>query len=727
MQAVAKTHQDQLKRIKDNIESSYTYFYENCKRFHEFRKFAYDTALTTDDINALDTLQKPQIECNIVQSFISRLRGEFFNQEPSISVRAKEGKPIDPNMINVIEGHMRSILLDANNDSFEYDVYTDLLTGGFSVMRVKTGYQNEMSFEQDIFIERVFDPTLCGFDPNSRLSHKSDGAYCFELFPKTKQEFEEEFENVDLSKVSFSRKGTPNIKAFNWSYKNDDKPIILLGYYYEKKKKKAKIVNVAPYKHPETGQVMPPKSMTIKDYEELLTQWGINNYVQQAPIIMGEPRMTTITTICRYTLIENQILNYEETDFKYLPLVFVDGDSILIRDGVNGGVTQFTRPYIYNTKGIQRLLNFSIQSLGNEIENMVQHKFMAAKESIPPEYLDAYLHPQQASTLVYNAFKNEDPNIPLPAPQAVPRVPMPPEVNAAIQMSTSMVQTILGSYDASLGINDNQLSGIAITNAATQSNAAAMPFVVGFLKALNQSAQIIVDLIPKYYKTPRSIPIIGIDGKRSSQPINVEGSPIMNFEQFSLDVRVEAGVNFSVQKSKALNQIIALSKAMPENFGVFMSQMGLEVLIDNLEIKGVDQLKVMAKQFMAQQKQQQAMAQKMHQQQMMNDPKVMKVQNDKRHLDHEIEQDGIENQFKIIELHQSQTDLENEKARIDADLMETREDIALERDKMKYDNTRHALDFAVDASHKDKAAAREDARLHHDMFRSVIDAKRRVQ
>ena len=78
--------------------------------------------------------------------------------------------------------------------------------------------------------------------------------------------------------------------------------------------------------------------------------------------------------------------------------------------------------------------------------------------------------------------------------------------------SDSLIQNVLGSYDASLGINNNQLSGIAIVEGASQSNATAMPYIVGCLQGFQRVAQIYVDLMPKYFTTPRTIPILDEEG-----------------------------------------------------------------------------------------------------------------------------------------------------------------------------------------------------------------------
>lgn len=607
---VAKRYASQLDRIKKNIEKSESFFKHNKNRFHEFRKFVFKTQLSEDDLDLLAALQKPQIEFNILNAYISRLCGEFSKQEPSITVKTSFGAPVDPAMIEVVEGHNRSIIGDAAADSTQYETYKDTLSGGFSVFKIWTEYESDRSFEQSIKFGRAFEPTMCGFDPLARQPHKGDGRYCYEFFPYTKEEFKEKFPNVKLDDIEYTRE----MAEFNWAYNNEKEDILVVCDYYEKKKVKKKILKLA------NGAVL-----TEEEYSDNLERWMQAGYIEQPPAVV-DSRMTEIQRVVRYRLIGNQVIDYKETNFKYLPLVFVDGDSVYIRESEAGKMMQFTKPYIYHAKGAQRLKNFAGQTLANELENMVQHKFKVAQQALPEQedYLDAYMNVQQANVLVYNAFANNDPDKPIPEPKEIVRTPTPPEVTNAFQLTDANVQTILGSYDAALGINDNELSGIAIVEGATQSNAAAMPYVVNYMHSLNQVAQIIVDLIPKYYVTPRTIPVQGLDGKRGFKLINHPQGINVMYDSSALNVRVEAGVNYEVQKNRALNQMNAMMQSS-QMFAMFVNE-NMDILLDNMSFRNVDIVRQRAEKWV--QEQQQARQQQQNQ----PNPEQMKQQSKQQEL-----------------------------------------------------------------------------------------------
>jgi hypothetical protein len=689
MADVAQRYQDDLEEIKEDIRTAHDYFKPNVDRFHKFRDFVFNTSLTQNDKNLLVKLGKPTIEFNIMEAFISRLRGEFSKQVPSIEVSANEDAPVDPSMIKAVEGHVRHAMNDANNNGFENSIWTDLLSGGFSVAKVWTEYASPtgmQAFNQVIKFDRVYDPTLCGFDPLARQPHKGDGRYFFEIYPKTKKEVEEKY-NVDLSDLSFTR----DVEGFNWSYTTQrNEKILLMCDYYVKKNKRTKIVQLA------NGKVLPEKQ-----YKEYLEQWNAAGHIQQPAIIVNE-RWSDIETICRYILIENKVLEYKETDFDYLPGVFIDGNSILLRNGTsNSAVQQMTRPYIYHMEGAQKLKNYAGQTWAAGIENMVMHKWKVCKEGIPqePEYLKAYLDNQTPRIMLYNHIYDQNPEITLPAPQEVVPVPLPPEVASAFQMVDQLSQTILGSYDASLGVNNNQLSGVAIQEGATQSNAAAMPYVVGFLQGLNQIAQIYVDLMPKYLLKTKSLPVVGIEGDKQSVKVNQPGAINLDYSPSDLKVNVKAGVNFAIQKSRSLQQLEGLGQAFP-GLAQFVNEECLDVVLDNIECRGGDIMKARYKPWQQKMKMMQAKNAQMN-------PMALKAQ--------EIQQKAQRDQNEFITSQQSNA---NESMKIQLEAAAQHNDQLVQAAKAKAEQINDVTELALHAHDQSHRHTHEKMQLAHDILQS---------
>jgi hypothetical protein len=639
MVTVAKSASERLARIKEDVSTSYKYFEQNYKRFHEFRKYIFKESINEQQKAAMVQLHRPVLEFNILEAYISRLLGEFSQQEPSIVVSPAEGVPIAYEVLDVIEGHLRHIIYRADRDSFSYEIYKDILSGGYSVAKVWTDYSSPMSFHQQINLNRVFDPTLCGFDPAARAPHKGDGQYCFEVFPMDVKDFERDYPDVELKGINYER----DFEGFNWSYKDSmGKKTVLVVDYFEKKKRRTRIVKLAD------GRVM-----TVKDYERMQAYWDEMNFIEQLPVILGKPRWTELEAICRYRVIENQVLEYEETDYTYLPYVFIDGNSINLTQGTSNVTYQMTRPYVYHAKGVQDLKNFAGMSLANFLENQIQSKFIVMKEAIPQEddYIEALTDIQKANTIVVNAFYENDPNQPIPMPiREVVNTGAPPEIMGAFQVTDPTTQTILGSFASNIGRDDTRLSGKAVIESASQGNAAAMPYIVGYLQGLTQIANIIVDLMPKYLIGKRTIPVMDSNGEQSYQEVNMEGKPILDYKDRAIKVNIEAGVNFQVQKNKALEQIVALMQASQE-FGQFMnSPQGLRVLVSNLTIYGADRLQESIDLYLQEQAQQQQQAMQMQQQAMLQNPQMIRAQAEMIKAQSDVQQNQIDNQFELARL-----------------------------------------------------------------------------
>jgi len=577
MTEIAKKHRDQLDRIKNNIENAYESFQQNYENYNETRNFVFDTTISESQSSLLTQLRKPKVEFNVLEAYISRLRGEFSKQEPSILVSAKPGKEVDGDLIKVIEGHIRYILQEANKAGLEYHCYTDTLSGGFSSMKVYTDYTGEMSFHQDIYIRRVFDPTMVGFDPMAMKEDKSDGEYAFEIFPIRRTDFERQYPGVNVDSVAQSNSVGSGVGNFRWYYSMNDDEVLLLVDYYEKKKTKKTIYLLSD------GQVM-DKS----DYEQFLANWAAEGRIEQSPVPVGKPRTTEITKIIRYKVMGSQIIDTEETDYKNLPLIFIDGNSVLSRKSGEGTVRQMTRAYVKNAMGAQQMMNFAGQTLCNDIENMGPTKLIVAKDAIPPQYLDAYTNPQEAIIYIYNAFKNDDANVPLPPPIPMQRQDVPPAITNAFTGGPMLCQHVLGSFDGSLAkMTEQQVSGVAIQESMTLSNSAAMPYVVSFMRGLQSAAQAAIDLIPLYYRTPRTIPTIDAEGNKSYVKINQQGGLSMDYEHDAIQVNVEAGVSFGIQQDKALQQFAMVANASPILAEFFGEECG-DLVLDNIKARNVE-------------------------------------------------------------------------------------------------------------------------------------------
>lgn len=676
----AEIHQSKLKQIKRDVKSSYENFRDNYDRFNEFKMFLFKSNWTDNERAVINGQGKPDMEFNVLHSFVDRLLGEFSKQEPSIEISSDEIDKIEVMIIKLLEQHADHVVNDDAATAMKFAMWKDLLVGGFSVGKVYPVYKSPMSMQQDLIMERAFDPTMCAFDAVARKAHKGDGRYCVELFPMEEEEFKKEYPKVKTKDFGFVN----HVGDFNWSYQQGVKRVVVIADYYVKVPQRFKIC-----------QTRDGKVMRYSEYEEMVSNW---TDITMPPALIGKPRWTTVDKIDRYRIVENKVLEHEETDYNMLPLVFFSGNSEMLKKNKDGPVSQFCKPYIYHAKDAQKFKNFCGSAWANAVENEVQHKWMVAKEALPKEdnFRSAIIDNQHANAIIYNSVHENNPSMPILNPiQPVPKIPAPPEVLQGFQVTDSLMQMILGSYDSALGINNNQLSGIAVTEAATQSNAAAMPYMVGFLEGLERMMQIYIDLFPKYNVTPRTLPIRTRDGKRSYVKINQNDNPQtkVEYEYGVLNVKIKSGASFQVQKARTITMVKDMMGMSPL-FQQFIAEKGLNFILDNMEGRGIEQLKEQVDEFVQQMEKQKQMAMQQQQaeaQQNSQNPAMMRAQIDSQKL--QLESEKIQKQHQIDLLK-----LEMEHNKLDAELhMSYRKD-AMELHKAELDHGSKMIDHSIKAT-----------------------------
>ena len=595
-----------IDQIKKNIEGAYDYFRENYESFNRYRNLVFDTSIEENERQTLETLERPIIEFNSLEAHVSGLIGQFVMHEPKISISSQEGFEIDPNTIKLIENHIRYRFQEASKQAMGRQVYTEMASGGFSAAKVYTDFAGEMSFKQVIKAGKTFDPTLMVWDPMARDVTKKDGKFSGEITAVRLEELKASHPNLKIEDDSYSA----NFGNFKWSYSNNsNEKFVLVVDYYEKHTKRTEIVELAD------GQVM-KKS----DHKLMLENW---DEIPQAPIQVGKPRWTVVTTIWWYKVVENQILETKETDYRYLPHVFFDCNSALLEKNEGSGKYQKTRPYVYNAIGIQKMKNVAGMTACNHMQNLTQSKYHILEEAIPDQeaWITALTDPQTANLLVTKGFKEDDPDYPIQNgfTQLQPDQ-LPQDILITFNGSDQNMQSILGGFGSNLNTDDKNLSGKAVIEVTTKGNQTAMPMMDNYLKSLEQMANIMVDLMPKYIVGKRNLPIIGQNRNEENVPINQPGHPTLDYDSNSLRVKIEAGLSFDAQKAQAMMQLTGLMRES-EKFREFMgSPEGFRMLLDNLTLHGVDHLKEAVEKWFEEQPQKEQQALQQQQQAMKDDP-----------------------------------------------------------------------------------------------------------
>ena len=623
MPAEKKGHEKKLKEFKKNVEEFNGFFIDNVKRYKESMRFAFKETLSDSDKRKLRNLDKPILEVNYIQAYLSRLLGEFSKQTPECKVTGMpsgidaSGSPTySQNQIQLneyVESIFREIFYQYKKSGDKDFVLKEQCGGGYSVLRAKTKYRNNDTFDQDIVLTKSRDPTLCFFDPMAKRLSKSDGRYCGEYCPMVSDEFHRRFPDYkkDIEEIkNETSSGYDSNGAIKWKYKNGTKDIILVVDYYcveSRNKRKVLLADGSTKSESEYN-----KAKKESDTPDLF------------PAVVKR-RTVREEFVKRYVFCGNDILEEEEMPFKKIPYIFVDGNSAFVyKDSDSSEIQQVTSSYIWNAIGAQKMLNHTCQTMANFSENLMMQKMIADERAVvDPE---AWTSPQTASTLLKRSI--DDNGAPVPEPVIfVNQQDLPASVLNTFSSMQNVMQNTFGSYDAMLGINQKDLSGIAIQEGATQNNAVAMPYVNGYLDAISAAAELILDAIPVIHVTPSTIPVMDEEGKRSFVRVNdilPDGSPDpgsiqLDYKENELNVEVSSGYSFEVQKDKSLKMLSQLMGVFPQ-MAQTIDTYGQEVILDQINIRGIEKLKDIFKEVQLSKQQQQSQQQP--------DPQMIQQQQD---------------------------------------------------------------------------------------------------
>lgn len=706
-----KATDEDLKRILASVKASEDAAKESRMLFNTFREWLFKSMINDNQSQALNEQSKPNTQANITEVYHAKLMGEFAKQQMGVYIAPYEGEQMPQQKIDMLNDHTRAILADANDeDGTSYNVHGDMLSGGIGVYETKIVYLNNRSFDQKAVLEHVENPTMCGFDPLCKKSHAGDGRYCYKRYTMYVDEFQRKYPEISLDKIKYATQSAGSDDddfTQNWYYENEiGRKIIVVCEFYEKEFKQNKIFLLA------NGQVVKED-----EYEEFLENW---NSIEMPPEPVDERVESESFVINRFVLIKDKILDSKRTLFRELPLSRAVGQYIKLFAKTNK-YSLLMRPAYYNAKGPQDLCNTAIINAQNELARISQQTWMMPIESIPKGKEESYTKPTKPSLVTYHMFHPLNPDKMLNKPEVINRQPIPPEIGQMISLSTTLLQNVLGSFDPGMVTNDNPLSGVAIVEGASQANAAAKPFIFGHSKALNQAMKGIVKLFPSLYTRPRILKMMNEKNKPYSAPIDPLNGMGFDYDENALHVRVTADVSFEVEKNRALQQIMQLQQVNPGLQPFFAApDGGMQYILKNISIQGAEDIQDVAMAWFKQQAQVQAQQQ---QAAMQNDPKMVDAKYKMLDLQHRINQDQIDNQFRAAELanDQQQNQIDQTDLILKAHQAGMSNIVALK--KAQTEENVHAIDAAVSLGDQQHRHALETVELAHNIHQDNLANK----
>ena len=509
--------------------------------------------------NERDLQGRPCLVVPRLQTFIRQVTNDQRQNRPSIKVRPVDDYA-DPETAEIMQGLIRHIEANSNAD-LAYDNATQYaVTGGFGFWRVVTDYPAN-AFEQEIYIRPIANSLSVYPDARSVALDGSDWDYCFIIEEMPREEFESKY-GKDAPK---GWADGDNLEEEGWV---DEDTVRLAEYYYRERVKD------------ELLKLDDDSVMFLSEYEKR----GID-----AEIVDRREQYRYEVKWC--LLAGSAILDRKDWAGTFIPVVPVYGDQIII----NG--KRVLMSLIRLAKDAQRMLNYYRSTEAEIYALQPKTPFIAAEGQI--EGYEGLWAEANAVNLSYLPYKPVTiGGAPVPPPQRSMPMGLPQGALQMSEIAEKDMMNIIGIHEAGLGMRSNETSGAAIMARQREGDTATSHFIDNVTRAIRYTGQILVDLIPKIYDTPRVVRILGDDGSEESVEINQvterkeEGKEIERIYDLGLgqyDVVCTAGPSYTTKRqesAQAMMQIIPqapiLMQAAPDLLIKAMDWPGSEAIAERL-------------------------------------------------------------------------------------------------------------------------------------------------
>lgn len=489
---------------------------------------------------------RPCLTINILAQNVRQVTGQIRSLNPAIKVTAADSAA-NKDTAEVIEGMIRHIE-NKSDASSVYEAATEqAAASSIGYWRIRADYAEGDTFDQELKIERVFNPFSVFLDPFAKDPTRKDARYGFVVEEMPKEVFEAEY--PDAKTTSF----TSDHKIANFTQWVTAESVTVAEYFWI-------------------------------DHEEREIFLLDSGQVVKGPLPQGvkfKRKRTVKEPKCMWAKIAGMdvLEGPQEFPSRYIPIVAVTGEEWHL------GEEAYRSSVIRFAKDPQRMFNYAASTDAEVTALQPKAPFMVSTRQIAG--LEDIWKDMGTSNRPYLPY-NPDPEA-----GGVPQRVSPPVASQALQMQMQMaaenIKRTTGIYDASLGARSNETSGKAILARKEESQNSTSIYADNMVKAITHTGCILVDMIPRVYDTQRMVRVLGEDGQEKMETINAlvmtaQGPMAVNDMSVGrYDVNVSVGPSYSAKREETRAGLEALLQAVPQ-----AAQVLGDLYVDSLEWEHAD-------------------------------------------------------------------------------------------------------------------------------------------
>lgn len=493
-----------------------------------------------------ESKKRPCLTMDRLGTHINQAVNDIRQSKPALKAHPASGEA-SVEAAEVIDGLFRNIEYSSTAPQIYVKAAFTQISGGQGAWRVLTRYVDEMSFDQEIYLAPIEDPTSVLFEPGPDPTG-CDASYGFVVSTMSMDDFKRDYPGKNPANWT----GIIDPEGW-WSEKT-----VRLAEYYRIHDKKTEI------------HLMDDGSVVDDDMLKKMTREMPMASTVPAPAVV-KSRPTTKKEVQWFKLGGSDVLDARIVPSKYIPLIKVVGNCVLIDDkpvvtGLTHRAMDPQRMYNYQTSVVVELL--SLQKTAPWVGAAGQF------EGFESEWDNANIN--NPARLEYNPIDINGVLAP------VPKREMPPQVPTgnvqAMELAAQDLQWVTGQHAANFGAKSNETSGVAIRARQMEGDTATYHYLDNLGNGILRTGRIIIDMLPRVVDTKRALRIMGEDmtskmvkvDPQQQRPVQkaetLEGKveKIFNLGLGKYDVTVSVGPSFGTRRLEAVDAMSELLRGNPE-------------------------------------------------------------------------------------------------------------------------------------------------------------------
>jgi hypothetical protein len=506
---------------------------------------------------------RPCLVINRLPQFVQQVTNDQRQNRPAIKVYPV-GDGADQETAKIIQGLIRHIEYNSNAEAAYDTAFESAATHSFGYFRIITDFVDPESFDQEILIKRIRNPFSVFIDPYAQEPDGSDMQWGFIIDDLSKDDYKAQY---PMSKLA-----APDS---DWSAIGNNQPDWIKG----------DSARIAEYFHIETKEEVLHLLKTgevVRDHELIEKQFQAQNAGLDASVVRS--RVAKIPVVKWLKINGIEILEQTEWPGSYIPIIPVYGAELF----VNG--KRILESVIRNAKDAQRMYNYWKSAETETIALAPRTPFIVAEGQ-----LEGYEQAWATANRRNHAFLYYKPTTiagqPAPPPQRQAFEPATQAITQAAMLAADDLKATTGVYDAALGQQSPDASGLAISRRQSQAQNSNFHFVDNLHRSIKHAGRILVDLLPKIYDTGRTSRIIHEDGTQRMVRLNetfqdeTGKDKIYSLEAGRYGVTIDAGPSFASKRQEAAAAMTEVTRAYPQ-----LMQIVGDLMIKNMDWPGAEEM-----------------------------------------------------------------------------------------------------------------------------------------